>query len=92
MQNINEIPSDHISDSARELIREIVSLENRLSSLRQLECTSPFFEFEYQEVQAELSDLREDLELELAIERAVPRFRKKAKKLPPRTQTPANAA
>jgi len=92
MQYIKQIPKHLLTESVRELIEDIVSLEARLSNLRQLECTSPFCEFEYQEVQAELSDLREDLELELAIERAVPRFRRKVKKLPPRTQTPANSA
>jgi len=66
---IKDIPSSLLTESVRELIVEINALEQRFYKLGN-ESTSSFYAFEVQEVQAELEDLKSDLELELTIARS----------------------
>jgi hypothetical protein len=85
---IKDIPSSLLTESVRELIVEINALEQKFYKLGN-ESTSSFYAFEVQEVQAELEDLRSDLELELTIARSFRRgYRRPKKVVPP---TPATA-
>jgi hypothetical protein len=80
--NFREIPTDLLPEAVRELVTEINSVQTQILHLNQFECTSSFFGHAVQDLEAELEDLKQDLETELAIARAVPRFRRKKKTAP----------
>ncbi len=80
MIDLQNIPSNLLTDSVREIVKDIHAVYVSLWNLREFESASPHYAVEEQELRSELSDLESDLELELTIARTFIRgFKRKGK-------------
>jgi len=80
MIDLRNIPANLLTESVRELVRDIHAVYVSLWNLREFESDSPHYAVEEQELRTELSDLESDLELEMTIARTFVRgFKRKRK-------------
>ena len=80
MTDLQNIPTNLLTESVRELVKDIHAVHISLWNLREFESDSPHYAVEEQELRSELSDLESDLELELTIARSFIRgFKRKGK-------------
>jgi hypothetical protein len=80
MIDLQNIPTNLLTDSVREIAKDIHAVYVSIWNLREFEFDSPHYAVEEQELMSELSDLESDLELELTIARSFVRgFKRKRK-------------